>query len=169
MTHFDPYDPDLSCQPVALLVLAAEAKKDTDAAIEEDIFTPTNSRRQSDVPAPKRTPLKPRGRDQRHGRSKEEIRQQDLQRRKEKRDARRSQQRAAKEKMAELEPEETAKELLARVEAMLLPQEDIIKENLRMVKFDFLLGESDLERPGALRGWLITELQKPDTRGHRRV
>ena len=33
LTHFDPYDPDLSCQPVALLVLAAEAKKDTDVVI----------------------------------------------------------------------------------------------------------------------------------------
>jgi hypothetical protein len=41
---------------------------------------------------------------------------------------------------------------------MLTPQEDLRKEIMRLVKFDYLLRQDDTEKPGVLRGWFLVEL-----------
>ena len=58
---------------LALIVLAAEAKQDGDAIMAEPLHTPVLTPRSSGVPAPKRTPVRRYGRDQRGGRSKEMV------------------------------------------------------------------------------------------------
>lgn len=140
---------------VAPAPLPSAGANSGDAAMAEAAQTPVSSPQAPGVPELKRTPVRKRGKDRRGGRSKKQVHEDMLRRRRERYAANKKEKdllstkeggeerNAKREAMLKAESEAVAR--------MLVPQTDNRADVMRLLKFDFFLRHSPEEKPGQLR------------------